>query len=98
METEREKYIAGLEAKLRKAGKAKRFIGSEDGTIVTEYLQEQINSLIKVIGGKAYIDNHNAYVYDTGQLAMAQKLLNVINSTVDIDDINNKLEEARNDG
>jgi hypothetical protein len=98
MQSEREKYIAALEAKLQQAGKAKRFVDSEDGAIVTEYLQAQINNLIKVIGGKTYINDHNAYVYDTGQLAMAQKLLNTINSTVDVEDINNRLTEARNDG
>ena len=97
MQTEREKYISDLEAKLSKAGKAGRFVGSEDGAIVTEFLQAQINSLVKTIGGKTYLNDHNGYVYDTGQLAMAQKLLNIINATVDVEDINNRLKEAQND-
>lgn len=97
--TEREKYIEGLEAKLRKAGKAKRFSGSEDGTIVTDFLTEQINSLVKNLGGTKYLDDPNRANYDRGQLAMAQKILTTINAeaTTDTADLQEKLKAAKTD-
>ncbi|HRF70006.1 MAG TPA: hypothetical protein PKV66_01100 [Candidatus Pelethenecus sp.] len=98
--TEREKYVAALEEKLRKAGKAKRFVGSEDGEIITDYLITQINGIVKNIGGTKYLNDHQAYVYELGQMFMAQKILNMLdaNANTDTETINNSLEEARNDG
>lgn len=98
--TEREKYVAQLEEKLKKAGKAKRFIDSEDGALITEYLTDQINGIVKNIGGTKYLNDHQGYVYDVGQMFMAQKILNMLNSNanIDVEQINNSLEEARNDG
>lgn len=98
--TEREKYIANLEEKLRRAGKARRFLDNEDGTIVTEYLTDQINSIVKSIGGSKYVNDHQGYVYELGQLFMAQKILNMLNgnASTDVESIGNSLEEARNDG
>lgn len=98
--TEREKYIANLEDKLRKAGRAQRFTKSEDGGVVTEYLEAQINAIVKNIGGTKYINDHSLYVYDTGQLAMAQKLYNMLlgEAATDTADLNAKLEAAKNDG
>jgi hypothetical protein len=100
MQTEREKYIANLEDKLRRAGKAKRFTSGEDGELVTDYLITQINGIVKNIGGTKYINDHQAYVYELGQMFMAQKILNMLdaNANTDTETINNSLEEARNDG
>lgn len=98
--TEREKYVAALEEKLRKAGKAKRFVGSEDGALITEYITDQINGIVKSIGGTKYLNDHQGYVYELGQMFRAQKILNMLNgnANVDVESINNSLEEARNDG
>lgn len=97
--SERERYINNLESKLRKAGKARRFQDSEDGSIVTEYLTDQINSIIKEIGGTKYLDDFNGYQYKIGQLHMAQKLLNMLNneSNTEVKEIRERLDSARAD-
>lgn len=98
--TEREKYIENLEAKLSKAGKAQRFKQSEDGGIITDYLVQQINAIVKNIGGTKYINDHNSYIYDVGQMAMAQKLLTMLNgeASQDTEAMAGRLKEARTDG
>ena len=83
--SERDKYVKNLEEKIRKAGKAKRFLDNEDGSIVTEFLQQEINTLVKDIGGTKYLNDHQGYVYKLGQLNLAQKLLNMLNSNAAVD-------------
>lgn len=97
--TERQKYIENLEHKLQKAGKAQRFKQSEDGGIITDYLTQQINAIVKNIGGTKYINDHNSYIYDVGQMAMAQKLLTMLNNEAsqDTEDMANRLKEAKTD-
>lgn len=99
-QTERDKYIESLEGKIRKAGRAQRFQQSEDGGIITDYLVQQINAIIKNIGGTKYINDHNTYIYDIGQMAMAQKLLTMLNreASQDTEDLANRLKEAKTDG
>jgi hypothetical protein len=98
--SEREAYIERLEDKLRKAGRAQRFLGHEDGALLTDYLTEQINSIVKSIGGKKYINDHEGYVFETGQLYLAQKLLGFLNTEANTNTeiINNQITEAKQDG
>lgn len=98
-QTEREKYIANLEGRIRKAAKAKRFKESEDGGLVTEFLTDQVNGLIKTLGGTKYINDHNMSNYDRGQLAMAQKILTMLNSeaATDTTDMQQKIDLAKTD-
>lgn len=97
--TEREKYIAGIEDKLRKAGKAKRFMEGEDGSLVTDWLREQVNGFVKNLGGTKYLDNNNLANYDRGQLAMAQKLLTMLNGHVNANtgELKELLDAAKSD-
>ena len=97
---ERIKYIEGLQKKLQKAGKARRFMEGEDGAIITKFLTEQINAIVKNIGGKTYLNDINSTNYDRGQLAMAQKLLTILNSEANrnTSKINEQLQAAKNDG
>lgn len=98
--TERDKYIDTLKKKLEKAGKAKRFVGSEDGAIITEFLTEQINGFVKTLGGTKYLNDNNQANYDRGQLAMAQKILTMLNNeaSADASDLQEKLKAAQTDG
>jgi hypothetical protein len=98
--TERDKYITNLEAKLKKAGKARRFLDHEDGSIVTEWVQEQINVLLKQVAGKGLLDKPSEYAYTVGQLHGYQKLLTMLNSEASTDgkELQAKLEAARTDG
>lgn len=97
--TERDKYIENLESKLRKAGKAQRFKQSEDGGIITDYLTTQINAIVKNIGGTKYLNDHQGYIYDVGQMAMAQKILTMLNgeASTDTQDLKTKLNDAKTD-
>jgi hypothetical protein len=98
--SERQQYIDKLESKLRKAGRARRFLDHEDGALITDYVTEQINAIVKSIGGKKYINDHEGYVFETGQLYFAQKLLGFINSeaNTNVDTINQQIKEAVEDG
>jgi hypothetical protein len=98
--TDREKYIENLETKLQKAGKARRFLEQEDGSIVTDWLTQQINVLLKQIAGKAMLDKPSEYAYTVGQLHGYQKLLTMLNSEANTDgkDLQEKLEAAKTDG
>lgn len=98
--TDRDLYIEKLQNKLQKAGKAGRFLKGEDGSIVTEFAQEQINGLLKLIAGKSLLDKPTEYSYSVGQLHAYQKLLQSINSDAgtNTQELKNNLEAARNDG
>lgn len=98
--TEREKYVANLQSKLEKAGKAGRFKESEDGSILTDFLTDQINGFVKNLGGTKYLSDNDLANYDRGQLAMAQKMLTMLNGAAAIDttEIKGQLEAAQNDG
>lgn len=95
--TERELYIKGLEAKISKAGRAKQFIGSEAGALITELLQEEINAIVKRIGGRKYLDDQKGYAYELGGLHLAQRILNVLNNEArtDTEPLKEKLKEAK---
>lgn len=97
--TERDKYIEGLEEKLRKAGRAKRFLDNEDGGLITEWATGQVNRLMKQIAGKALLDKPQEYAYAVGELNSYQKLLTMLNSeaSADVEDINSRIKEAKND-
>lgn len=98
--TEREKYIEALQTKIAKATTAKRFNESEEGKMIREWAAEQINLVIKQLAGKKFINDHNGYIYATGELGMAQKLLIMLDSTAsqDTGELAVKLQEARIDG
>lgn len=77
-ETKRQQFIASKEAEIQKAVKAKRFATSEDGSIVLDLLQEQMNGCLKKIAGIAYKDDHAGYLYELGKLHQAQYLQNML--------------------
>jgi len=77
--TEREKYVEGLQVKISKAYKAKRFKEADEGKMIIELLQEQSNVIVKRLGGTTHMNDHQSYVYDLGQLHFAQKIINLIN-------------------
>jgi hypothetical protein len=79
-QTEREKYIEGLQQKISKAVAAKRFNDSDEGKLIREWAVEQINGVLKQLAGKKFINDHNGYIYATGELAMAQKLLTMLDA------------------
>lgn len=97
--TERDKYVQQLEEKIRKAGKAKRFMKSEDGSLITDYLTQKINSLVQQIGGTKFINDHEGYVHATGKLVMARELLVMLNkeASTDTDTMVDKVQEAKAD-
>lgn len=97
--SEREAYIQNLEDKLRKAGRARRFLDDENGSLVTDYLTEQINIILKRIGGKTYMSDQQGYVYELGALHLAQKILNMLNSeaTINTDALKEKIKEAKSE-
>lgn len=97
--TERDRYVANLEAKLKKAGRARRFLEHEDGALITEYCTTQINSLLKQIGGKALLDKPSEYAYAVGQLQAYQKLLTMLNSEANTNtaEVKSQLQAAQTD-
>jgi hypothetical protein len=98
-QTEREKYEQALEEKLRKAGKAKRFLSDEDGSIVTEWLTTQINATLKEVAGKGLLDKPTEYAYKVGNLHAYQKLLTMLNAEASTNtaEIKDKLNESKSD-
>ena len=100
MATERELYIQNLEDKIRKAGRARRFLADENGGLVTEYMTNEINIILKRIGGKTFMTDQQGYVYELGALHLAQKILNMLNSeaNTNTDSLKEKLEEAKLEG
>lgn len=99
MATEREIYIQNIENKIRKAGRAKRFLADENGGLVTEYLTNEINIILKRIGGKTFMADQQGYVYELGALHLAQKILNMLNgeANTDTDTLKAKLDEAKSE-
>lgn len=99
MATEREIYIQSIEDKIRKAGRAKKFLADENGGLVTEYLTNEINIILKRIGGTKFVTDQQGYVYELGALHLAQKILNMLNgeANMDVDALKSKLEEANSD-
>lgn len=98
--SEREVYIETLQKKIAKATTAKRFNESDEGKLIREWAAEQINLVIKQLGGKKFINDHNGYIYATGELSMAQKLLAMLDSEANKDtgEMTVRLKEARTDG
>ena len=68
-DTKRDQFIASKEAELRKA---------EDGSVVLDLLQEQMNGSLKRIGGTTFKDDHAGYLYELGKLHQAQYLQNML--------------------
>lgn len=97
--TEREQYIKSIEDKIRKAGRARRFLADENGALVTEYLVNEINTILKRVGGKTYLSDQQGYVYELGALHLAQKMLNMLNgaASTDTETLEKKLTEAKSD-
>lgn len=95
--TERDKYIAGLEAKITKIGRAKAFKESDTGKLILELLQEESNAVLKRVAGKTYVKDHDGYIYDLGQLHMATKLITMIgtNASADVETEKAKLDAAK---
>lgn len=97
--TERQKYIEDLQGKIAKAVTAKRFNESEEGKLIREWASEQINSVVKELGGKKFLNDHNAYIYATGELAMARKLLVMLDreASKDTSELTASLRAAKTD-
>lgn len=97
--SERDRYVQQLEEKLKKAGKARRFLDSEDGGVITDYLTQRINAIVQQIGGTKYINDHEGYVFSTGKLAMARELLVMLNkeASTDTEGIKTKIQETKTD-
>jgi len=95
--SEREVYIENLQKKISNAVKKNRFNETDEGKMFREIITEQINLIVKNIGGRKYINDHNSYVFDTGQMFMAQKLLNLLNPEDTTQDTE-KLKAAKSDG
>lgn len=98
--SEREKYIEGLQTKIAKAVSAKRFNDSEEGKLIREWAAEQMNTVMKQLAGKKFINDHNGYIYATGEFAMAQKLLTMLDSEAskDTGTLAESLKAAKSDG
>lgn len=98
--TEREKYVEDLQGKIAKAVTAKRFNESDEGKLIRTWASEQINAVVRELGGKKFLNDHNAYVYATGELAMARKLLAMLDyeSSKDIGELTASLKAAKTDG
>ncbi len=97
--TERDRYVEALENKLRKAGKARRFLEGEDGSVVIEWATSQINALSKIVLGKQNLDNATENAYNIGQIHALQKLLHTINSDAKTDgaEIQAQIKAAKQD-
>jgi hypothetical protein len=98
--SEREVYIESLQKKIAKAATAKRFNESDEGKLIREWAAEQMNTVMKQLAGKKFIDDHNGYIYATGEFAMAQKLLTMLDSEAskNTGEMAEQLKEARADG
>ncbi len=97
---ERQEYIEALQNKIRKATAAKQFNDSDEGKMIREWAAEQINVVIKQLAGKKFINDHNGYIYATGELAMAQKLLTMLDAEASKDTtvMGEQLKAAKSDG
>jgi hypothetical protein len=76
VKTERQKYVEKLESEIAKATKSKKFIGSEEGQYVIEWLKSLTSDLIN------QITNHRCeeseYVEKRAQIALLRKLVQVL--------------------
>lgn len=97
-QTEREKYIENLQKEISRKVVTKRFKESDEGKMIQDWAVQQINSLVQNIGGKKYINDHSSYVFDTGQMFMAQKLMTMLNANTDTTEDAEKLKAAKSDG
>ena len=74
--TERQKYIEKIEGELSKAAKAKRFVGSEDGQYVIDYMKQLTSDLVNQITNRRCEELE--YVEKRGQIAILRKLTQVL--------------------
>lgn len=97
--TEREQYIEQLEGKVRKAVLAKRFNESEEGKMLRDWAASQVNGVIKQLAGSKFINDHNAYVYATGELSAYQKMVTMLDSEAsrNVGEMTEQLKAAKSD-
>ena len=73
---ERQKYIEKIEGELTKATKAKRFVNSEDGQYVIDYMKQLTSDLVNQITNRRC--DEMEYVEKRGQIAILRKLTQVL--------------------
>lgn len=95
-QTEREKYIAKLEKDLAKASLSRRFVNSEEGKYVIDYITELVtNATNKLISSRL---SNEDYIETRAELNVLRKLKQVLevqaNESI-IAELSAKLSEAR---
>lgn len=74
--TEKQKYIQNIEKELSKAAKAKRFVDSEDGQYVINYISELISSQVNKFVNKRV--DHEEYIELRAQVDILKRLKQVL--------------------
>lgn len=76
VKTERQKYVEKLEGELSKAAKAKKFVTSEEGQYVIDWLKQLTSDLINQITNKRCEEVD--YIEKRGQIAILRKITQIL--------------------
>ena len=76
VKTERQRYIEKIEGELSKASKAKKFVSSEEGQYVIEWIKQLTSDLVNQITNNRC--EQADYIEKRGQIAMLRKLAQVL--------------------
>lgn len=97
--TERDKYIAKIEAELTKAAKSRAFVNSDEGKYVINYIGELISQKTNELISK--MRTHEEYIEIRAQIDILRKLKQVLEVQANeevIAQLSAQLDEARSEG